>query len=743
MNRDEVLATLGRQPGIPKVLELIPSVWSGQDQDINNAIIGQLSSVSGLGSVTTRLHFEQDKAIATTYIDVVCQLCSDLAQFAPTTPGEVREFDKLIWRGRVISVVNEALVTHELERDGVITTSDLIAQFGRLESPHRFLPSILASNGDELMSWALGGEERWNCVVIAYNSLKSFDQRRFIQKFLIQCHKSANSENIPGWCRLGQSLSWVNDVTGCNYAIDLNTSSFNAYFNQVVAKFSGRDCLSGLLSRWNHDSFFAHQFAQTDLMIRIAFRLQPEDLASLTKTESFISGVSKHLESFSPQVKGIAISFANKISQITGEQRIFETPGEAELDQIVRVRMPSLEIAEALVLVTSSTKTEVALPVSDPVIVPHLSSQTESRTKPLFIKDLVAYLNVDEKKHDAYEMQRQALESGPTLIRQKPVSELAFYAEDLIRDIIGAGNRYNDDDFEAWRLQNLIAVVVRYPQVVKYVVQILCSNDYSLQQRMQLLSACSLAARELRGLSDESVAKSFKKTDFATKKLKPELHQWFAGEVAADATARSLQEVQSALMAPRSEQARDKLATDAIGSAGKILRVSKRLTNQRQMAKVPKNDFSQVANRQFFFPLVSLWHSVGGRPDIGHYTPIFVGHYFATLTLVLECGFPSNDYMEAIREYLEVFASVAGTTDSPVLEAVCTGLLVIFESIDTEVLVQDFGQSIREITTWFVSVYEKIIEPRVQSLVAGALLQLQSLQTSFERTLMDQMNGFY
>ncbi|CAN3375058.1 hypothetical protein DIURU_005141 [Diutina rugosa] len=732
------------QATVPQVIELIPTVWPSADEPTQLAIVKSLQSVSGLGTATTTLGLQTDPTAAYSFLSVVERLVDNLAAIPITTAAERREFDKLVWRGKVVSVVNEVCVKYSLTTS--VSFANLISQLGQLQSGEDYVASVLSSDSSSLFKWGLTTTKNWQVLVSAYGRLNNVTKTRFTQSIIRYMSGSINEATASAWASILASFSPTVDVATTKLIVDVGATlpwSSARYLCAITTPFINSGLLGNLMALWSPHEFVASQRVHTCLLVYLAYNTSKEEVVQLMHSPEFVEGVSSHLSSLTPSVKQLAISLANKLSDITGVNRIFEVEGDPDIDALEPLTIDKLTIDEALVAINTTdnkvvkTSTGQTVATTTPVSGLTLSHKATTTARPRFIKDLVDYLTVDSQKKDAYEMVRTALEIGPTLIRQKPKTEVAFYAHTLFKDVVGLGNQFNDDDVVQWRLQMLIAILVKCPETVPLVVKLLAQGDYSLSQRMQMLTACSMACRELRGLDDPATTKAFTPKEFPSERLPAHIDALYQQKALAD--------VQQQVMGHRSQQARDDVTDSALSGAGKVVRVSKRLEHQRQLQNQPKNSFSQVSNRQFFFPLSALWHAVDGRVDLGDYSAIFIGHYVTTLALVLACGFPSNDYTEATKEWFGVANDLAAqkVTDAPVVEAVATGVMVVVDSQDAEILVSLIGPELASVSQWLMSVFEGIIDERVRSVVAGALMALNEINTQFERSLANQLNGFY
>ena len=94
------------------------------------------------------------------------------------------------------------------------------------------------------------------------------------------------------------------------------------------------------------------------------------------------------------------------------------------------------------------------------------------------------------------------LKTAPNLIRQKASfgTELSDQAHELARILVGLQDTFEMEQFQELRHAALIALVASSPEVVtSYLISVYFTGDISIQQRLVLLSALGIGARELAG----------------------------------------------------------------------------------------------------------------------------------------------------------------------------------------------------------------------------------------------------
>lgn len=195
------------------------------------------------------------------------------------------------------------------------------------------------------------------------------------------------------------------------------------------------------------------------------------------------------------------------------------------------------------------------------------------------------------------------------LIRQKKdfPTEVGFYSVSLLTNISALSNTFDEKGFEEWKVNAIVSILVICPEKIIDLYHILFSNELSIQQRMIILTAASLSARELRGLQDDIVIKP--KYDFPTERLpwdKPIKQQPLANKI------QDVTDIVSEQTVWRSRK------LDTITTTKKENRFRKHAT-------------------QFFYPLAHAW--LNGI-DLGSFDRLFKKHYIDVLRMVLTCSTP-------------------------------------------------------------------------------------------------------
>ena len=757
---------------IPQTYPLLPA-------SIQNQLISILLSYIGLSNVVSRLQHVAHIDHAKLWLEVVQKILYQdeflwhIIKQSENDRIVTKEIDKLLFKGKLTSIVNQVSLQFELD-DPIPDFFQWLCSSLLSLYPHQvpiptinmFLNSLLHSNPvltPQYFEFMIN-QQNLPYFIQSYKELKSFQQNDIALKLLtLHINKVISDTNILAWSNVLQFIQ-LKDHIQCKTITKQMNRNLNVLACLLISDNKRNTIFTNLLEDWSNPKStpISIQEYTTHFLIELLSTTSQDFLNKLTSQPTFLTSISNHLEAFSTHSKSLGVILANKVCEYNHQPPIFnmeldlheydylieQTPtvfleipenecwkeiNQPIVEEVQDIENSVVDVSQKLDKFNFSTtdSDDETDEEEDPM------AHRSSIPKPLYIKDLLEYLNIDTKNERAYDMLLIALKSGPTLIRQKSINsnEVKFYSEELISILIGMGNEFKIENFTNLQLLNLIAVLVATPSASIHLYKLLLTGDYSLQQRMVMLSASSLACRELRGFHDEVVANSFIPANFATSILPKKLDFYSQG---METIERS---IQNDLMEDRSQDARDKL------TGGKILRVSERLKKTSLPVDKPIiPEFYKLVGKNFYFPLISVWYESNGI-DIGHYSPILISHFIKTLTLILHTAYPSAvNLNDMIKEFLLIVTSVLSSLEPDqvqTIESISTGVLLICDITDGQFLIDNFTTELRIIQTWMSKNWENIIDNRVVGLCSALLLRLQEMNDSYERSLINQMNSFY
>ena len=216
-----------------------------------------------------------------------------------------------------------------------------------------------------------------------------------------------------------------------------------------------------------------------------------------------------------------------------------------------------------------------------------------------YIRDLILGL----QEIDNYDQQRLALTNAAPLIRRKTGfgSEIADHAEDLAARLTGLHDKFEMEDFQKYRLQAMIAMVVALPsRMGPWFAKTFFNGDYSTSQRASILTALGMAARELGGYKEkDSSLTGAKSVEFPTKMLPEKLHKLYSGQI--DQLTKQLEDT---MIKPMALEAADKTAGPDVL---KVRTFSSRMEVEKTRKRPIANDLAKIVAESFFFPLTGRW----------------------------------------------------------------------------------------------------------------------------------------
>ena len=758
----------------------IPETYQLLDRPTQLHIIQSLQCLTGLGNLLGKIQQVKETEAVKPYLDILSDLFDDnlvLKLIKSCKPVEVKEVDKLIFKGKCLSIVNEISMNGiSIENRAFESSINYVEYLNKsmlklYENDVELLTINVYINSVSSYSDNLGiffdlmfTQENWPRFVRSFNTMKKFQRREIVIKlFTGYLDKNLTTNKLNALFNLLEFTFEYFDANNLEKILTLMNRTMNVLVCMILSRYPERklnELILNLLSTWSDENLMkteaiSRQQNRTHFLIQLLSQKRNSVfLDEIMRNQIFLDAISSRLHSFSDSVKSLALVLADKVCDFNGKDRIFKVNDTSFDEPIINkntitdqqcwsiINTPTVEEPQEILEKVTNKITNLNVADSDD------ESDGDDGTipikkkvpKPLYIKDLLEYLTVDPKQPQAYEMQRSALTTGPTLLRQKYNfgNEVKFYSEDLATQLVGLTNRYEKNDFESLKLNCLIAVIVSNPDVTFHMFKLLLTGDYSLQERMIILSATSLAARELRGFKDEAVRKSFAETNFATKTLPGNAHRKYLELSASNEIHRT---IQSDLMLAPSQEAQDKL------NGGKVIRISQKLTKKRpQIDSLKISNFNKIIGTNFFFPLVNVWYE-SGEIDIGHYSTIFIAHYIKTLSLLLHSAYPTAvNLNDMIKEYFLLIIPLVGKVrldELQLIEAIVTGVLLICDILDGQYFIINYQDEVLLLNNWLAVSWEGIIDDKVKSLCAGLLLQLSKLTDSFERTMMDQVNSLY
>ncbi|KAF2627864.1 hypothetical protein BU25DRAFT_448330 [Macroventuria anomochaeta] len=363
-------------------------------------------------------------------------------------------------------------------------------------------------------------------------------------------------------------------------------------------------------------------------------------------------------------------------------------------------------------------------------------------TAPVYIRDLVADLR-DQENYDRHEL---ALSTATSLIRRKTNfgTEVVDHLEELATTLTGLQNGLELENFAQQRQQALIAVLlVRPAQMARWFARSFFSGDYSLTQRIAMLTTLGLGARELAGMKNTSTDDFIPATpSFPSKQLPPHLHKMYTEEKAANPVSKLTSSMARAMLSPIASQAADTLSGPNIL---KVRTFSSRMEVEAARKKPIPNALAQIVADNFFFPLTGRWWlQIRSSSDSIYSSTHLLPPFLQTLSLLLNASGPNTlSLPQMTREYWDLLLSVRGlaSNDKAILGALLFGFLMLLETNENkERLATEQGKELMETQAWVKMVFEGLgagseEDERIRVLAAGVVIRCQEVVEKYQRRM--------
>ncbi|PHH81746.1 hypothetical protein CDD82_7964 [Ophiocordyceps australis] len=378
---------------------------------------------------------------------------------------------------------------------------------------------------------------------------------------------------------------------------------------------------------------------------------------------------------------------------------------------------------------------------------------------PVYIRDLVAFL----RDSDNYDKQKLAIETAPVLIRRKANygTELSAHAQELAGLLVGLDDKFEVDHFVHRRQRAMVALVVSQPTTMApCFARSFFEGDYSLSQRVSILVALGLAARELAGhqeSEDQSLA------SFASQKLPPKIEQLYLDSPPPSATSQTPSHLKAlprnaldSIATSLAASLLDPIAAEAADAATgpnvlKLQTFAARYKSKPRPAPrlraVPNTTAALIAN-YFFFPLTAHFQQALRSPRPVVLNPALLTLYLETLAILVDAAGPSTLPLPQLTSELWdllLRVRVHVVDDLTPLSGwfVAMSVLLDVNANNARRLCTEHGRDLLETREWVSGVFARIqdtgAESDLQALAAGLLIKLGQTVDKFQALLMGNM----
>lgn len=751
--------------------------------DVKNQLVASLTNLEAISVLVSNVRRFSHQTVL--YLEVLLAIITRRGFLASILDEigdlEFKETNAVFFGSKLFSLFNELFHKHKTN-----AVHDLLQSWSRAEfyteefgkelgqvvksdynkqRASKMLVSLLKVSGnDETFFRIFQSATYWeNIADLVGNYLPGIDKITFIRrliKFNVANGINSTDDALYTHAQLMESL--MNDTTYqpiLSYCLELENNAMLSTMALLLPEY-GNENFEKALGSWGSPGFIqsssvALQQSYTSFLLMALDHIDRTYVERLTADSVFLNSITNRINSSSPLVRQMGIALANKISILSPSAKPIFSVSEAGNN----VPLSTLRREDYLSFFKNSPPDWSKLKLDRAVVVPNsdlvysasklslnleVDSDDEAQSeapRPMYIKQLLDYLRTDSPQHV-----KTALKEGAMLIRAKGRlgSEVAMYAKDLITTTIGMDDRYEISNFNDLKLNVLISLVISdgTKDSIGFVIECFTGGDYSLQQRLLLLSSLGLGCREMRGHKD--LPHTAVTPTFPTKTLPKHIHNQFEnleGKAQWDTITNSIE---------------DKIIRKHSHGLGQVVNMSARLKSQQKQPILtemkPAPGFYQFLGAKLFFPLVGVWQTSislhGGLGfDVGRYSHVLNAHFIQTLGLILDCAYPSSvDLPDMLRETLALVKPLMhalqgnrnlfeGNDDILLLSALIFVLLVIVDNTSEQMLAEMFPRDILEISDWSQEMFGNISDPRLVKKCASLALKLHTLIDNNKATM--------
>lgn len=554
-------------------------------------------------------------------------------------------------------------------------------------------------------------------------------------------------------------------------------SSYNlALRRALVVAFPTRarqDLMKKCLETWANPTFIKltsvlDQEALTESILLLGASLDIGSLAMINRGPMIGDGVSNHLESTSDRIRFLGMivgeAVTSRVIQDEKKRMIFDVPEtrtaeanwwrslieiEDKMTGLEYLRAGLVELPDDLNVITAEPANEIDVSelLEDDLIessddeefqamrVPDSDDEDsdddpslvdrEKLRPPVYVRDLIKMLN----NHESYKHVSMALRTAPTLIRRKQGfgTEVEDYAINLVQLFAGLRDNFDMENFQELRQNALRALVVVCPKTVcPYLTETFFTGDYSLQQRVIILSAIGLGSRELAGALE--TAPEFKNLTIS-KPLPLALRQQL------DSVTSIATTIQGELLQPLAMEAAETLSGPA---ALKVHRNTRRVT--RPTPRKVDNRLTTIVAEYILYPLLGRFQLHAGKMIEANasafYEANLLAYYLRTVSLVLQVSSQSTALNRLTAEYWDLLLSLRTQTDHQVLSALLFGFLILIDTNDSRRLATDCAGKLIETSDYCEMIFNAVTEDKVRQVAAGVMLKIREIIEQYQLLMM-------
>lgn len=372
---------------------------------------------------------------------------------------------------------------------------------------------------------------------------------------------------------------------------------------------------------------------------------------------------------------------------------------------------------------------------------------------PVYLRDVLAGL----RAKDEPDRLEGAIKAAEGLIRADARGDLHDISLELMRTLLHLFNQYELEGFGEMRFKAMIALLAsdeETPKLVKYLTDQFYAQNYSIQQRVDMLVVMAEAAKEL---ADSSLEPMFppssshphaKAIEAPAAQGQPLLRETkdinllsglsparFASlYIDRDSRRSTFDEDQRLPYLPSHDSTNDTAESSTmVVKHPKPLGKETRRTGGR---KGPAFAQSGKANRfvdvhgLFFYPLMRGYDSVDNTFNLLGEDSIVLSKLLHALSVFIECmgsAAPPSALYRMVRALVDFVWAVRYHREANVRRAALLAAARTIALVPVSLLVSDFLEDFNEVQAWLVSVYRDDPDEHSRALASASLLELRKV----------------
>ncbi|KAL6949110.1 hypothetical protein ACO0QE_001600 [Hanseniaspora vineae] len=472
--------------------------------------------------------------------------------------------------------------------------------------------------------WIFGSTQAFenNYLAKFYQNSITMNKKKLNHMMLKYLSKTLTHENLGSMSYVMKKINplfidyaWVtyscsNEITQYMYIISLPARWLLRYINYLFVEWGTSNIDN---KRMDDEDIMLSQLLQIALN-----QLTPVDAQKMTSNSSFMDAITQRLHNHNKDYINRTMSIGKSV---VGDALNYSVPSCLNVPwyKVVTV-VEGSSLMDLLSRDNSLMKSHSTLETKfDNLALDEVDSDDDDEhvenvrgRKIIFLKDLIEqFSKLQQSNADTHFTMK---ESFKLIMHKKDnVSELEYYCDELVNILLKLSNEHEHKDFEQLRVQNVTAILNLLPRKITAVMEILLTQDLTLQQRLSILTIVGFSAQVLSGLED--------------------IGKGFDGLPQASQIDKPFNSFETSQLSNTIDQG------SVVWRSRKLEKHNGVRSGHDVAQKTKVNRFNAVAPL-YFWPLINGW--LNGI-ELGTFDYLFKSHYINTLAMIFSLSQAHND----------------------------------------------------------------------------------------------------